>query len=196
MAAWDLQGTPLDESDLSLELKEGSTVTVDGLAMAQFMHLILRNASLTNAINALQSKVVLILGRFTPRRKAILDAVRAELASSRLGYVPVIFDFAKPAQTVLETVTLLARMSRFVIADLTSAKSVLQELQAIVPLNPSLPVQPIIFGTGKEPGMVDFFRKYPWYLPLARYRSSEDLIDKLRRSIVRQLEQAAVGARK
>ena len=57
--------------------------------------------------------------------------------------MPVVFDFAKPrSQTTINTVILLARMARFVIADISDAKSVLQELQAIVPSSPKLPVQP------------------------------------------------------
>jgi hypothetical protein len=45
--------------------------------------------------------------------------------------VPVVFDFEKPkTQTSINTITSLARMARFVIADISNAKSVLQELQA------------------------------------------------------------------
>ena len=49
-------------------------------------------------------------------------------------YLPILFDFEKPSsQTTVETIATLAHMARFVIADLTNAKSVLQELQAVVP---------------------------------------------------------------
>ena len=62
-------------------------------------------------------------------------------------------------------------MARFVIADISDAKSVLQELQAIVPNIPELPVQPIIVGGQEEPGMFDFFKRYPWFLRVHRYDS-------------------------
>ena len=52
-------------------------------------------------------------------------------------------------------------MARFVIADISDAKSVLQELQAIVPVLPSVPIQPVIIASQEEPGMFDHFRHYP-----------------------------------
>ena len=59
------------------------------------------------------------------------------------GYLPILFDFEGPLnRNTDETVTLLARMARFVIADISDAKSVLQELRTIVPNLPTLPVQP------------------------------------------------------
>src|SRR5262249_42566263 len=113
-------------------------------------------------------KVVLILGHFAPARKAVLDALRDQLRSR--GYVSVVFDFDKPRnQTTAETVALLARMARFVIADLTDAKSVLQELRDIVPNNPMLAVQPLVIANQDEPGMFDFFRKFPWVVKTYRY---------------------------
>jgi hypothetical protein len=60
-------------------------------------------------------------------------------------------------------------MARFVIADISDAKCVLQELQAIVPDLPSVPVQPVIIASQDEPRMFDFFRRYRWFLPVHRY---------------------------
>ena len=60
-------------------------------------------------------------------------------------------------------------MARFVIADISDAKSVLQELRPIVPDLPSVPVQPIILETQEEPGMFDFYRGRPSFLQVHRY---------------------------
>ena len=70
-------------------------------------------------------------------------------------------------------------MARFVIADISDAKSVLQELQAIVPGSPKLAVQPIIVAGQEEPGMFDSFEPYPWFLKVHRYDGPTQLLDHL-----------------
>jgi hypothetical protein len=52
---------------------------------------------------------------------------------------------------------------------MSDAKSVLQELQAIVPSGPKFPLQPIIVAAQEEPGMFDSFEAYPWFLMVHRY---------------------------
>ena len=65
------------------------------------------------------AEAVLILGRFTDARKAVLDALRDELRKQ--DRLPILFDFNKPAsRTRDETITLLAGMARFVIADIST----------------------------------------------------------------------------
>ncbi|WP_447602256.1 pentapeptide repeat-containing protein [Nitrospira sp. Nam80] len=179
IAAWGLVGDPKDQSNLVITLEDEPQIVVDNLAVAQFIYLLVNNATLRGVIDTLTSKIVLILGRFTPERKRILDKLKSHLHEAS-GYVPVIFDFTKPAQTTVETITLLARMARFIIADMSDAKSVLQELQAIVPTSPSLTVQPIIIDSQCEPPMIDFFKPYPWFLATIRYRTIDDLIQRLR----------------
>jgi len=125
----------------------------------------------------------LILGRFTDERKAVLDALREELR--KRNYLPIVFDFEKPiSQTTDETITLLARMARFVIADLSDPKSILQELRGIVPDLPSVAVQPLILEPQEEPGMFDFFRRYSWFLQPYRYHSQKHLLANLEKSVV------------
>jgi hypothetical protein len=79
-------------------------------------------------------------------------------------------------------------MARFVIADLTDAKSVLQELQAIVPTNPSVPMQPLILGTEAEPEMFDFFRAYRWMLEPYRYQDLTRLLATLTDRVIVPVE--------
>ena len=150
-------------------------IQVDNLEVAQFIYLRLNNDKIRDVIDTLTSKVVLILGRSTPERKVVLDAIREELR--RRHYLPVLFDFVKSrSQTTVETISTLAHMARFVIADLTDAKSVLQELQAIVPLSPSVPVQPLLLASQEEPGMFDFIRRFPWVLNTHLYRDESSTI--------------------
>ena len=137
ISAWDVKlSERTKQQGLIITPADEPAVTVDDLEVAQFVYLLLHNEKIRRVIDTITSKVVLILGRFSiPERKAVLDALRDELR--KRDYVPVVFDFEKPtSRTTDETITLLARMARFVIADISDAKSVLQELRAIVPDNP------------------------------------------------------------
>ena len=69
-------------------------LTIDNLKVAQFIYLLLNNEEIRGVIDTITSKVVLILGRFTPERKVLLDAIREELRHR--DYLPVMFDFEKP----------------------------------------------------------------------------------------------------
>jgi uncharacterized protein YjbI with pentapeptide repeats len=176
ISAWNLAlDDATTQKDLIITMPDEPNITVDNLEVAQFIHVLLHNERIRHVIDTITSKVVLILGRFTPERKVVLDALRKELRQR--DYLPVLFDFEKPgSRSTLETVSTLAHMARFVIADLTDAKSVLQELQAIVTTNPSVPVQPLILATQEEPGMFDFFHRFPWVLKSYSYASAELLI--------------------
>ena len=170
-------------------------MVVDNLAVAQFMYLILNNKNIRDVIDTITSKVVLILGRFTEERKAVLDALRTALRTR--GYSPVLFDFEKPASRDLtETIRTLAGMARFVIADITDAKSIPQELMAIVPAYPSVPVQPVLQSSQQEYGMFEHFRRYPWVLPVVLYDTQEQLLDCLEVRSSRPAEERALAQRR
>jgi hypothetical protein len=171
-----------------------SEITVDNIEVTQFIYLLLNNQKIRDVIDTITSKIVLILGRFTDERKAVLDALRDELR--KRDYLPILFDFGKPAsRNTDETITLLARMARFVIADISDAKSILQELRAIVPELPSLPVQPVIVRSQEEPGMFDFFRHYPWFLPVHRYDTPAQLLSELSDRVIKPSEAKALEFR-
>jgi uncharacterized protein YjbI with pentapeptide repeats len=158
---WDVTTTDAIQNDLVITDESASTITVDDIEIAQFIYLLMRHEKIRNVINAITSRAVLILGRFSPARKAILDDIRRELR--RLGFLPILFDSERPDHRDLtETIITLASISKFVIADLTDAKSIPQELSVIVPQFPSIPVQPIILEGHREYSMFEHFARYPW----------------------------------
>jgi uncharacterized protein YjbI with pentapeptide repeats len=175
ISAWDLKLNWAEQKDLIITPLGRPEITVDNLEVAQFIYLLLKNERIRHVIETITSKVVLILGRFTPERKVVLDALREELR--QLDYTPVLFDFDKPASKDLTgTVQTLANMARFVIADLTDPSSVSHELAMVVPNTP-VPVQPVLLEGQREYAMsVDLKRRYHWVLEPYCYASAERLI--------------------
>jgi uncharacterized protein YjbI with pentapeptide repeats len=187
VSAWGLKLEGSKQHNLMITRTDEPDIIVDDIEVAQFIYLLLNNQKVKNAIDTITSKVVLILGRFTNERKAVLDALREELR--KRNYLPILFDFEKPrSRNTDETITLLARMARFVVADISDAKTVLQELRAIVPDLPSVPVQPIILAMQEEPGMFDFYRDFRSFLNVHRYASQEQLIADLGEKVIRPAE--------
>ena len=183
ISAWDVKLQGAIQKDLVITPKSASIITVDNLEVAQFLYLLLNNQKIRHVIDTITSKVVLILGRFTPERKAVLDAIRDELRSR--DYLPVLFDFDKPSnRNITETVSTLAHMARFVIADITDAKSIPQELMAIVPSLPSVPVQPLLLESQREYGMFEHFRRYPWVLEPYLYDDQDRLLAALNEKVI------------
>ena len=190
-SAWNLRGTPRDQSNLVIRAnREEPAVTVDDLEVAQFIYLLLHNNKIRNVIETVGKKAVLILGRFTAERKAVLDAVR-DLLRLR-GYVSILFDFpASKARDLTETVVTLAHMSRFIIADLTDPLAVPQELTAIIPHLPSVPVLPVILRSARLSPIFEHWWRYPWVLPLVKYEDQPHLMRRLEGSLIARAERKA-----
>ncbi len=178
-SVWDLQGEPKNQTALLITHPEdASPIEVDNLRVAQFIHLLLHTPDIRDVIDTVTSKVVLILGRFSDERKAVLDALRDRLRQS--GYVPVLFDFDKPAsKDVTGTVETLARMARFVIADLTDPSSIPHELATVVPFLRTTPVLPLRLRGAGGYSMFDDLKAYPWVLDVHEYANPESLIGSL-----------------
>lgn len=187
ISAWDLKLTETEQFDLIITPHGDPAITVDNLEVAQFMYLLLNNEKLRDVIDTITSKVVLILGRFTPKRKDVLIALKKELR--KRNYLPILFDFEKPtSRNTTETITLLARMAKFVIADITDAKSIPQELQAIVPHLPSVPVQPLLEYSQREYGMFESFSDYHWVLKTYYYNSISEVLASINEKIISPAE--------
>src|SRR5262249_3183052 len=138
----ELEGTK--QENLVITRDDGPAITVDNIEGAQFIYLLLHNKKIRDVIDTLGKKAVLILRRFTADRNAALDALREELR--KRDYLPILFDFDKPAsQDLTATVSTLAHLARFIIADLTDPSSIPYELATVVPTTP-VPVQPILLS--------------------------------------------------
>lgn len=182
VAAWDLQGRTKSSLDLIVTQKDSTAITVDDIRVAQVIHMFLNNPEIRDVLDTLTRKVVLLLGRFTPERIAVLKALQDALRS--LDLVPVLFNFKKQEERgVTETVTLVARMARFVIADLTDPASIPHELASFVP-DVEVPVR-LIIAEGHTPySMSSDFRKYHWVLRPYRYGSKDELIENLQTRVI------------
>jgi uncharacterized protein YjbI with pentapeptide repeats len=187
ISAWGLELQGSRQSNLHTNHPYEPLLTVEDIEIAQFIYLLRNSEKLRDIIDQISSKLVLVLGRFSPQRKAVLDSIKEEL--KKYNYTPIVFDFQKPrSRNMTETVSALAHLAKFIVADITDAKSIPQELQAIVPRLPSVPVLPLLQKSRKSYGMFADFQKYPWVSPLHRYINLSDLRRTLYSTIIRPTE--------
>jgi hypothetical protein len=186
VSAWGVKLKSTKQQNLIITSLGEPEITVDNIEVAQFVYLLLHNERIRDVIDTIASKAVLILGRFTDQRKAVLEALREELRKH--DYLPILFDFAVPAKRdITETVSLLARLARFIIADLTDPSSIPKELEAIVP-HLAVPVQPLIEGLSRPYAMFKDYWKYQWVLPVYWYEGLEQLLAALADKVIAPAE--------
>jgi uncharacterized protein YjbI with pentapeptide repeats len=192
ISAWNVELEAVNQSNLIITDYEEPIVTVDNLGVAQFVYLLLTNPKLRDVIDTVTTKVVLILGRFTQERLEVLEDLRTALRQH--DYVPVLFNFAGPeSQNVLATVVTVARLARFVVADVTDAKAVDQELQAIVP-QIKVPVRPLLLEGREPPGnsFQSLWGDYPdRLLKIYRYHDLGGLLASLKEKVIDPAEARA-----
>lgn len=194
ISVWDVDLEGATQANLLITPFQKSAIQVDNLEVAQFIYLLLNNEKVRHVIDTITSKVVLILGRFTSERKAVLDAIRNELR--KRDYVPILFDFEKPENKDLTgTVTTLASMARFVIADLTDPSSLPHELATIAP-NTIVPIQAILLAGQKEYAMfADLQLRYHWVLKPFQYQSQQVLLERLSELVIAPAEAKVIELR-
>jgi len=199
VSVWNVTGSPKEQSNLIItpsrarendeaaegcSIRHNQVITVDDLEVAQFVNLLLHNDKIRNVIDTIGKKGVLILGRFTPERKAVLEAIRVALRAR--NFVPMMFDFKCPTQRdFTETIKTLAGLSRFIIADITNPSSSPLELQALMP-DYMIPFVPIIQDNEKPFSMFsDLKLKYgAWVLNEVGYDTAANLLKVLDRAVI------------
>ena len=158
--------------------------SVDNLQVAQFFYLLLHNPSIRDVIDTVGRKGVLLIGRLTGTGGDVLRAIRDDLRN-RYERVPIMFEFAAlPTQETTRTLSTLAHLSRFVIADLTDAQSVLQELTLIVKDLITLPVQLLLQESAPMPPMIDGLLMSQSVLRPYRYSTKERLLEDLATKVI------------
>ncbi|MHC4153578.1 MAG: pentapeptide repeat-containing protein [Planctomycetota bacterium] len=171
------------------------TVRVDDIEVAHFISLLIENPMIGRVIDAASDKIVLLLGRFVGREKDVLNALKNKLPS--FGYVPVVFDFPETEnRDTIETVAILAGLSNFVIANLSRPRSTPLEAHLVIPAI-AVPFVPIV-REGERPFSMftALQRKYPWVLPTVTYRDEENLLRRLKRTVIEPAERAAAALRR
>ena len=188
LSVWDSTFDALcNQENLVINAMSDSEITVDSIEIAQFIYLIINNSKIRSVIDTLTSKVVLILGRFQDERKEVLNKIKVKLRA--LNYLPILFDFEKPeSRDYIETISTLAHLSRFIIADFSDSKIVLEEVPHIAK-NISVPIQPIILSSQTIPITLQNLQKFPWVLDTFTYSSYYDIEAEISEKIIKPLEQ-------
>lgn len=181
---WDATGDPDSQRGLVLARPGGDSLEVDDLRVAHLLNLLLDNPRIADVLETTTRRMVLLLGRFDDDGNEVLEAVKHRLRD--LGYVAVVLNVDGPrTRDPRQTVEILARMSRFVIADLTNASSVLFEIGLLMAPMP-VPIAPII-RRGDEPfSMITTLHDRA--TPLHTYDSTNDLVDALQTEVVEPAE--------
>ncbi len=99
LSAWNVHLEGANQENLVITSHSEPTITVDTLDVAQLLYLLLNKKQIHGVITSMTSNMVLILGRFTPERKPILEAIRDELRERQ--YTPLLFNFVFRKNCVL-----------------------------------------------------------------------------------------------
>ena len=187
---WGLKLHKAKQSNLIIIPHGEPAIGVDNLEVAQFIYLLLYNEKIREVIETLGKKVVLILGRFTAQRKPVLNAIREELR--RRDYLPVLFAYDPLITRDFKgKIFTLARLSRFIIADLTDPRGIPQELDEIVRQLPFVPVRPLLQADAPAQGILEDFKHCPWILEIHRYTDLDDLLPSLGEKVIEPAEKKA-----
>lgn len=192
ISAWDLNLNGSIQKDLIITSSTDPDITVDNLELAQFLYFLIHNQNVHSIFDTItsMSNVVLILGKFPPHRRDVVDAIREALR--KRNYFPVLFDFSKAEYLKLsEAISTLSRWSRFIIADITSEKNLPDQLGDILSHLPSITIQPLSAKDHVQYEVFENFKQHPWVLPIYIYKDTRELLASIGPKIIEPAEAKA-----
>lgn len=153
--------------------KDSEILSIDDIQVGNIIYLLLDNSNYTRLLNQSKKKSVLLLGRFGDPLKEHLNELTKEVRNN--GFSPIVFDFQAPnTLDLIEAIVLLSLLSKFIIVDLTEARSVPAELHAILSTL-TIPVVPIIKRHSEVFSTYTFTNKYSCVLPILIFDDIKDL---------------------
>jgi uncharacterized protein YjbI with pentapeptide repeats len=194
VSAWSIQTDDKTQQDLIVAAgKDGDApLRAHDLQTAQLLALMLDGTGVRSLFDSVTSTLVLILGSFSPAEKPVLDALR--IALNKRGFVAVTFDFERPLERdYMETITAIAALCRFIVADFTNAKEVRAEVSQVHAQYRRVPIVPIAkVGVALPITMANVFSAEE-LAGLVRYADIDDLVSKLPASIIERAEARAAA---
>lgn len=178
------------QADLVLAFGNTYPILVDELEVAQFVSMILENESIRKSMRLPLSAMVLILGCFAGEKRNVLDAMRRELKKN--DYLTVTIDFSNVTLRHDSRILLsLAGLARFIIAEVTEPRGVLQALVSIVESSPPVPLQ-MVHELGTRPRRLnESMKRYAWVFEPRPYRDWGELVTLLREELIEAAEAKA-----
>lgn len=178
LSAFNLQGTPGLQSNLVITAQGESPIAVDDLEAAQFIYLLISGRKVPQILETVKSRLVLVLGTFRSERDSLLRSIQESLQQREL--TSIVADIKPPLKRdLMDKVQILSRFLRFVIADLTESKPVLQLLSSL----PSVPVQQLVQRNWLQDSAPDSVKEVSSVHEMLTYQSAEDLAEQLQQKL-------------
>lgn len=162
ISTWDIKITDRTiMKDLIISKTDQPLMTIDDIEVAQFLYTILDNRKISQVIDTMRTRCVLILGSFDDASKVTLNLLKNVIRIN--GHIPMIFNFEPPRnQELMETVRTMALLSNFVIVDLSNRSGQLHELANLVK-DTFVPFVTIAKSGTVITAMHGEFKHYYWY---------------------------------
>jgi len=174
VSAFNLVGSPKEQSNLILTPQGESPITADDLETAQLIYLLISSRKVQDILEKVQSRFVLVLGDFRSRKESVLRSIQASLHQHQ--YMVIGAQVTPPLSRELTNhVRVLSRFVRFVIADLTEAKAVTQLLSSLE----NVSILPLVRADSLRDGILESRGEPSPFLKVVAYQNSEDLQSQL-----------------